>query len=91
MIHWSKPALAITLNRLLQMEPEGNWSYGYVSLIDPNATDASFQTITNNPYLYYVRIGNNPGAYTRVLFRQRIKLGWVNLATPSQASGGPHR
>jgi hypothetical protein len=76
-IHWSKPQLAITLNQMLRREPEGNWSYMYFSLIDPNASDASFATITDHPYLYYVRMDNNHGPYQRVLFRQRVKLDWL--------------
>jgi hypothetical protein len=76
-IHWSKPQLAITLNQMLRREPEGNWSYMYFSLIDPNASDSSFATITDHPYLYYVRMDNNHGPYQRVLFRQRVKLDWL--------------
>jgi hypothetical protein len=87
LIHWSKPALAITLNQFLQREPEGNWSYGYFSLIDPKSTGPSYSTITDSPYLYYVRLDNNHGPYKRVLYRQRIKLGW--LVTSSQHSSAP--
>jgi hypothetical protein len=76
-IHWSKPVLAMTRNQMLRREPEGNWSYAYVSLIDPKSTDASFMTITDAPYLYYVRMDSNQPPYRRVLFRQRIKLGWL--------------
>lgn len=83
-VHWSKPALAATLNQLYHREPEGDWSYGYFSLIDPKPEDSSFMTITDNPYLYYIRFdGSNP-PYQRVLFRQKIKLGW--LSTLKQAS-----
>jgi hypothetical protein len=41
-IHWNKPLLATTLNQMLRREPEGNWSYMYFSLIDPNASDSSY-------------------------------------------------
>ena len=34
-------------------------------------------TITENPYLYYVRLDGNHGPYPRVLFRQKIKLDWL--------------
>jgi hypothetical protein len=34
-----RPTNAITLNQMLRREPEGNWSYMYFSLIDPNATN----------------------------------------------------
>jgi hypothetical protein len=87
-IHWSKPKLAMTQNQMLRREPEGNWSYQYFSLIDPNSTDSSYMTITNSPYLYYVRLDNNHGPYQRVLFRQKIKLDWLTksgrvVRTPS--------
>jgi hypothetical protein len=34
-------------------------------------------TITDTPYLYYVRMDGNKPPYQRVLFRQRIKLDWL--------------
>jgi hypothetical protein len=76
-IHWSKPELAITQNQMLRREPEGNWSYQYFSLIDPKSQDSSFMTITDTPYLYYVRMDGNHPPYQRVLFRQKIKLDWL--------------
>jgi hypothetical protein len=85
-IHWSKPALAMTQNQMLKHEPEGNWSYMYFSLIDPNSSDSSFMTITDTPYLYYVRFDNNHGPYQRVLFRQKIKLGWLLASHPKPAA-----
>jgi hypothetical protein len=45
MVHWSKPALGITVNQMLQREPEGNWSYTCFSLIDPHSRDANFSTV----------------------------------------------
>jgi hypothetical protein len=85
-IHWSKPALAMTRNQMLRREPEGNWSYMYFSLIDPNAKDGSFATITDHPYLYYVRMDDNHGPYQRVLFRQRVKLDWLIKAAAGDAA-----
>ncbi len=90
-VHWSKPALAMTLNQMLKREPEGNWSYQYFSLIDPKSTDSSFMTITDTPYVYYVRMDDNHGPYQRVLFRQKIKLDWLTplrqkSAAPSATS-----
>jgi hypothetical protein len=76
-IHWSKPALALTQNQMLRREPEGNWSYQYFSLIDPKSTDSSYMTLSDSPYLYYVRMDVDHPPYQRVLFRQRIKLGWL--------------
>jgi hypothetical protein len=86
-IHWSKPALAMTLNQMLRREPEGNWSYGYFSLIDPKASDLSYAAITDHPYLYYVRMDDNHGPYQRILFRQRVKLDWlIQTAATHQAA-----
>ena len=85
-IHWSKPALALTRDQMLRREPEGNWSYGYVSLIDPQASDRSFATITDHPDLFYVRFDDNHGPYQRVLFRQKVKLDWLLRAAAKPAA-----
>jgi hypothetical protein len=88
-VHWSRPALALTENQMLRREPLGasKWSYGYFSLIDPNAADASFMTITDHPYLYCVRIDDYGDLL--ILFRQRVKLGWLAALHPAAgASGG---
>jgi hypothetical protein len=76
LVTWSKPTLLVSVAELLAKEPPGNWSYAYFSLLDPNATDDNFSTITNTPSLYYVRLDDNHGPYVRVLFRQRINLTW---------------
>jgi hypothetical protein len=76
LVNWTTPQLVVTVNQLLACEPAGNWSYSYFSLLDPNATDPNFSTITDTPYLYYVRFDNNHPPYRRVLFRQRIRLHW---------------
>jgi hypothetical protein len=89
-VHWSRPALAMTENQMLRREPvvgASKWSYGYFSLIDPKATDASFATITDHPYLYYVRIDDY--GELRVLFRQQVKLSWLAALHPKDgASAG---
>jgi len=72
--------LALTQNQMLRREPLGNWSYAYFSLIDPKSSDSSFMTITDAPYLYYVRMDNDHPPYQRVLFRQKIKLNWLTKA-----------
>lgn len=79
-IHWSQPVLALTQNQMLRREPEGNWSYAYFSLLDPKSADPSFMTVTDSPYLYYVRMDGNHPPYQRVLFRQKIKLHQLMLA-----------
>jgi hypothetical protein len=88
-IHWSKPELAMTQNEMFRREPEGNWSYQYFSLIDPKSQDSSYMSITDDPYLYYVRMDGNHPPYQRVLFRQKIKLDW--LAPLHQKSAVPSR
>jgi hypothetical protein len=76
-IHWSKPVLALTENEMFRREPAGNWSYMYFSLLDPKSTDSSFNTITTEPYFYYVRMDGDHPPYRRVLFRQKINLSWL--------------
>ncbi len=76
LINWSQPTLVVTIAQLLAKEPPGNWTYGYFSLLDPDSTDPNFSTITDTPYLYYVRSDANNCCYVRVLYRQRIKLKW---------------
>jgi hypothetical protein len=76
LVQWSKPVLVVTVAQLLAKEPAGNWSYAYFSLLDPNSPDPNFATVTDEPYLYYVRSDDNHGPYTRVLYRQKLKLIW---------------
>jgi hypothetical protein len=88
-IHWSKPQLAITQNQMLLREREGNWSYAYFSLIDPSSRDPSYGTITDHPYLYYVRMDGYHPPYQRVLFRQRVKLDWMIKAAAAEWAAHP--
>jgi hypothetical protein len=74
LVNWTQPTLVVTQAELLAKEPKGNWGYAYFSLLDPASTDANFSSISNQPYLYYVRFNNDHGPYVRVLFRQGIKL-----------------
>jgi hypothetical protein len=83
LIQWSPPTLVVTIADLSAKEPPGNWSYAYFSLLDPRSTDPNFSTITDKPYLYYVRSDDNHGPYVRVLFRQKIKLNW-SQGSPAQ-------
>jgi len=73
LVNWTKPTLVITLKDFLAQEQKGNWLFAYFSLIDPTAPDLNFSIVGNRPYLYYVRLDNNP-PYGRVLFRQPITL-----------------
>jgi hypothetical protein len=74
LIHWSKPVLVVTIDQLRAKEPTGRWDYMYFSLIDPASKDPNFATITDAPYLYYVRSDESHPPYARVLFRQKIRL-----------------
>jgi hypothetical protein len=74
LVRWSKPALVATIAQLQEREPKGKWSYMYFSLIDPNSKDPNFATISDEPYLYYVRSDDDHPPYVRTLFRQKIKL-----------------
>jgi hypothetical protein len=74
LMHWSKPSLLVRFSELLAADGPGNWTYGYDSLLDPASTDRNFSTISDTPYLYYVRSDADRPPYTRVLFRRQIKL-----------------
>jgi hypothetical protein len=80
MVNWSPPVLLVKQQTLLSGEPKSKfphrWSYGYFSLIDPNATDLSFGTMTDTPYLYYVRFDRETAPWGRTLFMQPIQLNW---------------
>ena len=73
LVNWTTPSLVITLEKLLKQEPKGSWQYAYFTLLDPAAPDLNFSIVGGSPYLYYVRLDNNP-PYGRVLFRQPIQL-----------------
>jgi hypothetical protein len=73
LVHWTKPALVVTVNELLADDPVGPWLYAYFSLIDPTAPDLSFATLGDHPYLYYVRLNTN-NSEERVLYRRKITL-----------------
>jgi len=83
LVQWTIPTLVVTVKELLAKEPPGNWSYGYFSLLDPDSSDPNFSTISDSPYVYYVRSDANDCCYVRVLFRQRIKLSW-SQGNPAQ-------
>ena len=45
-----------------------------MSLLDPASADRDFATVSDTPYVYYVRSDGNHPPYARVLFRRRVKL-----------------
>jgi hypothetical protein len=74
LIHWSKPTLVASTAAMAAAEEPGKWAYHYASLIDPASTDRDFGTVSDNPYIYYVRLDLSRGNFTRVLFRHRLSL-----------------
>jgi hypothetical protein len=82
LIHWSEAVLIAKTSELLAQEGPGNWYYAYFSLIDPASSDRNFSTITNMPYVYYVRFEKNDPPYTRVLFRRQIKIEFSKKPAP---------
>jgi hypothetical protein len=82
LIHWSEAMLIAKTSELLAQEGPGNWYYAYFSLIDPASSDRNFSTITNMPYVYYVRFEKNDPPYTRVLFRRQIKIEFSKKPAP---------
>jgi len=77
LVHWSQPALLVNFSDLRAGDGPGNWSYGDSSLLDPTSSDREFSTISNTPYLYYVRSDQNNAPYSRVLFRRQVKLSFA--------------
>ena len=73
LVHWTTPTLVVTVQQIEANDPPGSWLYAYFSLIDPTATDLNFESVGNEPYVYFVRLNTND-VYERVLFRQKIKL-----------------
>jgi hypothetical protein len=74
LIHWSNPSLLVKLSDLQATEGPGKWTYAYESLLDPTSTDRNFSTVSDTPYLYYVRSDGNHPPYVRALFRRKISL-----------------
>jgi hypothetical protein len=73
LVNWTKPQLIANLAQIKAHDPKGSYLYAYFSLIDPAATGLNFETIGDEPYVYYVRLNNN-NVYDRVLFRQKVRL-----------------
>ncbi len=74
LVHWSKQTLLVSFSDLQVADGPGKWTYGYESLLDPTSADRNFSTLSQMPYLYYVRLDGNHPPYSRVLFRRRVKL-----------------
>jgi hypothetical protein len=74
LIHWSRPNLMATTADLLAGEPPGDWSYNYFTLLDPTSRDRNFATVSDTPYIYFVRFDKAHPPYARVLFRRRLAL-----------------
>ena len=74
LLHWSKPVLLVRSVDLEVNDGPGKWTYEYASLLDPASDDRNFSTISDTPYLYYVRFDGSHPPYARVLFRRQIRL-----------------
>ena len=74
LIHWSRPSLVITQSALSAAEPRGRWSDVYDSILDPLSTDRNFATVTESPYLYYVRQDLDHPPWVRAILRRRMTL-----------------
>ena len=74
LLHWSKPSLLVSFKDLLASDGKGKWTYGYESLLDPASKDRNFSTVSDLPYLYYVRSDGDHPPYARVLFRRQVRL-----------------
>ncbi len=74
LVHWSKPSLLVKLRDLRAYEEPGKWTYAYESLLDPTSSDRNFSTVSDTPYLYYVRSDGLRPPYVRTLFRRKVKL-----------------
>lgn len=74
LIHWSKPTMVVRFSDLEAVDGPGKWIYEYESLLDPASTDRNFSTITEMPYLYFVRSDGDHPPYSTVLFRIPITL-----------------
>jgi hypothetical protein len=74
LIHWSNSSLLVKFSDLRMADGRGNWTYDYVSLLDPRSTDRNFSTVSDTPYVYYVRMDGDHPPSTRVLLRRQVKL-----------------
>jgi hypothetical protein len=59
--------LLVKFSDLRASDGPGKWTYDYVSLLDPASTDRNFATVSDTPYLYYVRSDGNHPPYARAL------------------------
>jgi hypothetical protein len=74
LLHWSKPSLLVSFKDLQALDGKGKWTYQYESLLDPGSTDRNFSTVSDWPYLYYVRSDGDHAPYARILFRRQVRL-----------------
>ena len=78
LLHWAHPMLVISQADLLAQDGPGHWHYDYASLLDPASTDRNFSTISELPYVYYVREDMLHAPLTRRLYRLPIRLNFAN-------------
>ena len=73
LLHWSQPLLVVRTDDLLRDEPAGSWSYIYFSLLDGASPDRNFTTLSNQFYVYYVRLDRLHPPYARALVRRPLR------------------
>jgi hypothetical protein len=74
LIHWSRGSLVASTADMLGGEGPGKWSYRYFSILDPASPDRNFETVSDTPFIYYVRFDLLHPPLTRDLMRRRIQL-----------------
>jgi hypothetical protein len=74
LIHWSKPSLVARTVDMLSDEGPGKWRYDYFTLLDPTSPDRNFATVSDKPFLYYVRFDLRRGNLIRALMRRQVQL-----------------
>ena len=74
LVHWSKPSLVETIDDMKASEQPGDWNYDYFALLDPASTDRNFSTISDRPFVYYVRFDRRHPPLTRDLMRRQVQL-----------------
>jgi hypothetical protein len=74
LIHWSKPSLVVSTADLTSNEGPGKWRYDYFTLLDPASPDRNFATVSDKPFVYYVRLDQLHPPYTRDLMRRQIEV-----------------
>ena len=74
LVHWSKPSLVITTADAVRDDSPGKWLYDYFALLDPKSSDRNFSTVSDRPFVYYMRLDTLRNSLTRNLMRRQLVL-----------------